>query len=57
MAERGRLPVSLLELETKQGATIKEIMDLSFAAYCKGYEPQIISPTPETSVAKQYTRS
>ena len=55
MAERGRLPVSLLELETKQGATIKEIMGLSFAAYCNGYEPQIISPTPE--VGKQYTRS
>ena len=54
MAERGRLPVSLLELETKQGATAKEIMGLSFAAYCKGYEPQIISPTTE---AKQYTRS
>lgn len=54
MAERGRLPVSLLELETKQGATAKEIMGLSFAAYCNGYEPQIISPTTE---AKQYTRS
>ena len=54
MAERGRLPVSLLELETKQGATIKEITGLSFAAYCNGYEPQIISPTTE---AKQYTRS
>lgn len=57
MAERGRLPVSLLELETKQGATAKEIMGLSFAAYCNGYEPQIINPTPETSAARQYTRS
>lgn len=55
MAERGRLPVSLLELETKQGATAREIMDLSFAAYCNGYEPQIIKSTSE--VARQYTRS
>lgn len=57
MAERGRLPVSLLELETKQGATAREIMGLSFAAYCDGYEPQIIKSTPETKVGKQYTRS
>lgn len=57
MAERGRLPVSLLELETKQGATAREIMGLSFAAYCDGYEPQIIKSTSETKVGKQYTRS
>lgn len=52
MAERGRLPVSLLELETKQGATTTEIWDLELDAICNGYKPQ-----SQTEVAKQYTRS
>ena len=52
MAERGRLPVSLLELETKQGATTTEIWDLELDAICNGYKTQ-----SQTGVARQYTRS
>ena len=52
MAKRGRLPVSLLELETKQGATETEIDELRLDAICKGYEPQ-----SQTGAARQYTRS
>ena len=52
MAERGRLPVSLLELETEQGATKTEIGELRLDAICNGYKPQ-----SQTGVARQYTRS
>lgn len=52
MSERGRLPVSLLELETKQGATKTEIEELRLDAICNGYKPE-----SQTGVARQYTRS